>query len=275
MRILLSGQSGFIGKCVYKKLISESNSDDITVIDLRQKNINLKYSNYDLLIHCASSTPDNTADLNTIMEKNISILNNICNIIDKKNVLKIINLSSMSVYGRDADGYIDENVISKNPDTYGLSKIYTENYINTRYKNKLGILHLRLPGVTGKVENNIFLNRLYKKIKNDGCILIDDPNALFNNILDIDDLVNYIIKNKRFDNSNKNNELTLNLGSKYPITLKEVVELFFNKLEKKINIQMSNQTQKHFYINIDKAKENGFKPLKTEDAIIKFISSKG
>ena len=74
---------------------------------------------FDILIHCASATPNNS-DFDEIF-KNRKIDNDLCDLLEIIHIKHFIYLSSMSVYGN-INRIIDENTKPNSPNQYGLSK---------------------------------------------------------------------------------------------------------------------------------------------------------
>jgi len=269
MKILLTGSSGFIGRNIQNQI--RQNGHELFIFNMRDHGKLIEGPEIDVAIHCASATPDNTADQLAIFKNNEYIIEKLAHLVEKFKIKKIINLSSVAVYGKSITGTIDESPISNGLDLYGLSKLYTEKYLNNKYLNTdIKILHLRIPGVTGRGAGNIYLKRILEKISSDTKIEVNDGKLPFNNILDIDDLTKYIVKQLLPRNPSAPNTAT-NLASTLPIPLLEVIKLFYKYLKKPIDYTITNQYYPHFNIDIRKALSEGFDPLTTHDATIKFI----
>jgi len=269
MKILITGYTGFIGSHIYRKLLETEH--EVYLLNLREQTGRVNLPAIDAVIHCASATPENTPNTIDILRINQTLADTLVSVIENYGVKTVINLSSVAVYGKAITGETDETPKSIDLDIYGLSKLYVEKFLSARFLNtEKTLLHLRIPGVTGAGAKNIFLKRVLCSIKSNVEIKISGGNLPFNNILDIDDLTQYIM-NQLSESKRNTKNCTRNLSSTNPIPLREVIEIFYKTLEKSFNYTITEEQYPHFYININKALSEGFNPLNTRDAIIKFI----
>ena len=161
---MITGVSGLIGSSLYKaaeksgkkvlgigrNLISNENyfSTDLTK-NRSYKEINRLFK-VDTLIHTAAMVPKDKFGYqdSQIIEVNRKITDNTLNI----NASNIIALSSISIYGSDVCGVIDEN-ISPNPQSaYAKSKLDGERVLRSSIKNRK---ILRIPGVFAQSEKMV------------------------------------------------------------------------------------------------------------------------
>ena len=112
--------------------------------------------NFDLLIHCAAATPNNT-NFDSIPEINENIDKDLCDFLKKRTVKHVVYLSTMAVYGDIEVDVLNEKLKINNPNLYGYSKYLGENLVKqTCLKNNILISIIRLPGVVGKNMPYIF-----------------------------------------------------------------------------------------------------------------------
>ncbi len=161
MKLIITGSCGHIGSYVSNKIhlipkIKEvilidnlssnryislfnlkSNNYKFYQIDLTKKNSLNKFKNISYLIHCASMTnAENSFSVEKEMHKNnIDCMKNVIDFCSKKKV-KLIHLSSTSVYGKQAD-IVDENCEKKylKPQSpYAKIKLIEENMLKRSKK---------------------------------------------------------------------------------------------------------------------------------------------
>jgi nucleoside-diphosphate-sugar epimerase len=268
MKILITGYTGFIGSYIYDKLLQTKH--EVYLLNLREP-AEAKIPEIDAVIHCASATPENTPNSVDILRINQALADSLVHAIQAKRVKTLINLSSVAVYGKAITGEIDETPRSVDLDLYGLSKLYIEKFLSAKFLNTdTTLFHLRIPGVTGAKAKNIFLKRVLSSVKSNEEIKISGGDLPFNNILDIDDLTQYIACLLGRPKRSAENH-TRNLSSTDPIPLREVIKIFYDVLDKPFNYRITDSYYPHFYINSNKAISEGFNPLNTRDAVIKFI----
>lgn len=274
--ILLTGSSGFIGKNLLRNLVSSNFF--VYAIGRKKPNfrhINFKFIKYDLkkkiilkkirkiqcIIHTAAISPGNKITERKMLKYNFLTTKNIVDYAKKNKILKFIFLSSISIYGKIDASTLSENTRIKNPSAYGLSKLKNEEYIK---KSNLSSISIRLPGVVGKLSKRNLLTRILKSKKK--IIIAYNKNELFNNVIHVDNLSNFIIElcNKKFKRGN----IPVLVSSKKPIHFKKVM----NILAKKKKIKYIKKLKNSFVINNNLAiKKFKFKPWSTIYSLKKFV----
>ena len=274
--ILLTGSSGFIGKNLLRKLVSSNFF--VYAIGRKKPNfrhINFKFIKYDLkkkiilkkiikiqcIIHTAAISPENKITERKMLKYNFLTTKNIIDYAIKNKILKFIFLSSISIYGKIDEPTLSENTRIKNPSAYGLSKLINEEYIK---KSTLSSISIRLPGVVGKLSKRNLLTRILKSKKK--IINAYNKNKLFNNVIHVDNLSNFIIElcNKKFKRGN----IPVLVSSTKPIHFKKVMDI----LAKKKKIKYIKKLKNSFVINNNLAiKKFKFKPWSTIYSLKKFV----
>jgi nucleoside-diphosphate-sugar epimerase len=160
MNILLTGSTGFLGKIILRHLsksnkicgLSRNGSDYNYFLEKHVPKFNLQF---DLVIHAAgkahnrSKEPQDKSEFHVV---NVIGTQNLLEGLVKSGIPKyLVFISSVSVYGKDFGGGIDENapLLAKNP--YGLSKIQAEQIsLDWCKKHNVICTILRLPLLVGK-----------------------------------------------------------------------------------------------------------------------------
>ena len=262
-KVYITGASGFIGSEIKKEIEKYNEEYSIKF----GKIFDIGNEKFDILVNCASSTPENTVKNSDIAISNIQMADYICKLIEKNKINKIINLSSMSIYGKNAEGVINENSKFSEPTIYGSSKYIVEQMIIEACSNKsISNYHLRLPGIVGKNAKGIFLSNILKNISNNKAINIQNENSLFNNILHIEQLVSFIILLLQKEGSK-----VINLASLKPIKIKQIVSYIYKMKKIQPNIKIIKSQRPSFIIDINEAINYGFIPITTEESIKNYL----
>jgi len=158
MKILITGESGFIGKNLKEQLVSDDyevhapTSTELNLLDNSKVSQYLKEHYFDVILHAATwaATRTSTKDITRVFENNIRIFFNIarCN----KDFGKMIYYGSGAEFSREhwkpkmSEDYFDAYIPT---DQYGFSK-----YIMNKHAEKSkNIYNLRLFGIFGKYED--------------------------------------------------------------------------------------------------------------------------
>jgi nucleoside-diphosphate-sugar epimerase len=159
-KLLFTGGTGFLGKNMMAILEKQF---DVTTCGITLGNIiktNLSkevptlIQHYDIVLHAAGkahSVPKNITEEQVFFDINLHGTINLCAALEKSGVpTSLIFISSVSVYGLDHGVLINENHSLLAKDSYGLSKIKAESFIQNWCKQHNVICAiLRLPLVVG------------------------------------------------------------------------------------------------------------------------------
>ena len=278
MKILVTGDRGYIGTALCKKLISlnfEVVGIDINLYpDLVKTKRNYKRINKDVrkisssdlngidcIIHLAAISNDPLGELNEKITYDINYKATIRlgKLAKKKNIKTFIFISTQSVYGisKNISKEIKENTKNINPITaYARSKYKAEKELVKISKGYFKLIILRPATVFGESNNfrsDIVLNNLLGNAFLKKKINIFSDGTPWRPILHIDDMVSMIISS--LNNSNVLDKQIINLG--YPKKNYTVLHLakFVKKIvpNAKIRILNNKKDQRTYKVNFDKA----------------------
>lgn len=278
MKIIITGNSGFIAKYFYTNLSKKNivysitskkklanKKDNIIYLNLSNKNEVIKFIKSkkinnifkpDVVIHLSSITMNKkrTMDIN-ILDNNNEITKNIILICKKLKPYLFVNFSSTSVYPQNSGEY-NENSLTKpelnNDCLYGLSKYNSEvlfSYFFNLYKIKL--LNLRISQVLGEnMNSNRILPTLIKEINKKNTITLYGQGKRTSNFIEIEklySLVFFLIKNKvtGLYNIGDKNYSYMNLAKK--------IKSKYGNINTKI-ILLKNGISSKFKLNLNKLK---------------------
>lgn len=256
MRILILGSEGFIGKHLVNHFLYKGYDVTCADIVLQVKDnyilINPEAPNFSILFqnklfdYCVNATGAanvqfsfkyphtdyflNTANVYAILDA-IRLYNQHC---------AFVNLSSAAVYGNPIKLPINENAAVAPTSPYGLHKKYSEDICKEFYKY-FGIrtISARIFSAYGPGLKKQLLWDLYEKIlcANNSVKLFGTGKETrdFIYISDLVSAIECIIKSDFFNGE------AINIASGTSTTVKNIVELFRNQLNPKINIEFINE----------------------------------
>lgn len=277
--VLMTGIGGFIGNNIAEYLISKQynvigiyknrkpNNPKIPLIHMDLSKTIKELPNCDAIIHLAAQIQP--ASIEEYLDNTIQPMRNICNWAQKMLVKQFIYVSSTSIYG-ETIGEVNINSDRINLDDYGLTKYIGERILeNTNIKNRW---ILRLPRVLGKGTDmsSPWLPLLIKRLIQNEEVIYYNPNLIYNNLVYIDDISEFMEKILR----RKNEELKrIVLGGKQEATIIEILKLLKDELnsssiltEKKVN-----KRNTCYAIDVTEAQKNGFYCRDTTEIIKRFI----
>lgn len=273
--ILLTGSEGFIGSNVKSILVKNKFKVYCLVRKKKKNSKNIFYikKNFlnkkcDVIIHCAAKSPENNKFHRNDYNENISITKKIIKYSLKYKPKKIIFLSSLSVHGKIISKKVNENTKILNPDLYGKSKLFCEKMLK-KLSDKVSIVSIRLPGVIGKYSVRNWLTLILMKIKNNQSVDIYNLDQKFNNLIHVKELSLFIHK---LINHEFNGYHNLYLGTKNPIKIRSIINIFKYHLKSSIKLNVLGIKKNNFLIDYSNAKKNfNYKPTLTKKDIIRFI----
>lgn len=259
MNVILLGHTGFIGRNIYKYLISAGVNNLIGIstneIDLTKENshkILQKVLSPDCLVIMCAGVKKQLGDNLNSFEKNITIVNNFIRAVSKVHPKKMIYFSSASVYGEDVayHGEISEETPVQPRTYYGIAKYTAERLLEKSCADtQTQLVILRPPLVYGKDD----LSRgygptgfTYKAINNEEIIIWGDGSE-FREFVYVDDVARIV---SRLINNDYSGILNLASGKSY--TYKEIIDLLNEMKETNIKVVSRQRTKEkvnHHYSN--------------------------
>ena len=220
-RIAVTGANGYLGKQIISTFLSrgikifpivrnQNNSNEI-VCDLTDKESVEKAiisNNIDTIIHCAAMVPKKWEqyDEDNCYNQNIIMLQNIAH----EKLKRLIFCSSMTVYGVDAEGMIDESSATSASNAYSKSKLDCEEWLQKKYKGDYVIA--RLPGLFGgSRQSGLIYNLILSLSKQELPELVKEPPAW--SALHVDDAADLMYRLATFP---LENNIVCNLGYGIP-----------------------------------------------------------
>lgn len=251
-KIILFSPNGYVGSFLKKGLQNEKN---IQLCEMtRDSDINKYKGDYDILIYSASVTSARHETAEKYVQDNVVTAISVMDFCKRHHVKRIIYLSSDEIYGQLNTNRISEQAVMVNPNLYGATKYLAEKII---MESGISYYILRLPGIVGRVWGKNFIYNLMDQIKNNQQLELYNLNKKFNNIVYIDDLVQFIVRLCNIQNENKS-EIML-LGNIEEIKLEEIVTYLKNLYHSASPIRsIDTDYKRYFTLDVSKAVEYGY-----------------
>ncbi len=281
MRILITGNNGFIGTYLTQKL--QSDGHELVLCDL-SNGINIKnwneisgISNIDAVIHLAnlSFVPASFADPKLFYETNYLTTLNMLELCRQNNA-RLIYFSSY-MYGTPDYQPIDENHILKAYNPYSQTKLICESLCEGYHRDfKVPVTIFRPFNIYGKGQNPDFLIPTIINQAKTGEITIKDdrPKRDYIHVTDIVDAVSAVLNKPA-----KSTAIQIyNLGTGRSYSVKEVIDLVCRFSEKKPKYTCLNEIRQNEVMDtiadISKIKtEIGWEPMVSlEQGIMQLIN---
>jgi len=279
--IFITGANGFLGSYLYNnfRVITPASTVHHLTRGYSYKNQMLAVINSScdfnaVIIHAASATPVNTMQT-MVFQSNMHLTKEIADCIDCFGpTLRVINISSVSVYGNPV-GEIRESYVAEYLTQYGASKLSAEYYLNskfTAYSNNL--IHLRAPGIVGLGSyrrSRNFISAVARSMRHNEPISYKLDRHPFNNIVtdfQIFEICNYLVFSKAWKLTSRG--ASVNIASRSPKSLDKVLQRLKCALHSNSSMTSINEPDSAFYLNIDYALEIGLPLMDTFMSIDSF-----
>ena len=263
MKILVTGANGFIGSNIMKYLSNSGHTlfgcgrrpgkqadDRYFVCDLANDSLNL---DVDVIIHTAAISPSAKVGFNDYFINNVMVTKNLLGYAKRHNIKRIIYMGAVSSYG-EVRAALRENSPHNNPDDYGLTKYVAEKLVRD---SGIPYYTLILPGVVGMNCRDNWIMNTAQTLYSNQTLVYYNGQGMFNNILEVQDLCQFI--NKLLEEDLGESETYL-LGSSEMMTVEEVVCFLKDKFSSSSLLSENQQNRNTFYLDVSKAVCNGFSP---------------
>ncbi|MGD0074504.1 MAG: NAD(P)-dependent oxidoreductase [Candidatus Binataceae bacterium] len=223
----------------------------------------------DAIIHAAARTPvtwDGTAS--DYARSNILGMERLIEYARRVAVKYLLNLSTISVYGQFPGGELTEEAPFYRPDVYGTTK-YVAERILAAGASRIPGFSLRLPGVLAPNNFGPWIGKVLRKALDDAPITIYNPQASFNNVIDVEELVRFsdhVLKTRPAGID------AVNWGADRPCAIRDIVGLILEYSSSRSDVTEGVAAKGSFWINTDRLREEcGFQPADTRQMVQRYV----
>lgn len=285
MNLLITGTSGFIGghllgaaKAAGHKVTQLRHSEtiglhgDVLVGDLAALR-NLPENCFHTIIHTAGLSWPGDVSVADLARANVQGTSRLAAAAAKAGIPRIIFLSSLSALGKNisSSSYCSERTPPVDPDAYGLSKLLCERLLAEH--SKFSSLSIRLPAVLGKGAVRHFMARTAAQAMTGGDIEAHSPRRLFNNVLWIQDLCDFILAQLYQAPTNPQHDI-VHVAANNPLRMDEVLQCLCVGTSSRSRVVWGtppSYSQPAATVDTGKATQfYGFKPLSVWDTLARY-----
>lgn len=260
-KIILFTPNGYIGGYIKARVLKEKQLQLYTVT--RDSNLSEYRDNYDVMVYSAGITSARNEKAGKYVEDNVVTAVSMVNFCQEHSVKRIIYLSTDEIYGMTNVEVVTDKSVMVNPNLYATTKYLAEKII---IESGIPYFILRLPGVVGGIWGKNFMYSLMERIGSGETVELYNMDKEFNNIVDVDDLTEFIMLLCSYEDSGRSEILLL--GNTEKRKLKEIVyyiKELSHSSSKICNAKVGGQ--RYFTLDVAKAIEYGYSSKEIETII--------
>jgi nucleoside-diphosphate-sugar epimerase len=224
---------------------------------------------FDAIVHCAAETPARCPDPIALYTSNVKAMRHVCERALQAGARAVVFTSSMSAYGTISVPVVTEDTPPQDPDPYGRSKLEGERMLADAVARGLpSALSIRLPGTVGRGSHDNFLSHALKRILADEAITVRHKNALFNNIVYVGDLADFLAE---WIASPRPGYAVTNIAACDPIRIGDLFSLLFAHTGKPERITFLEDGKAPFQISLEHVIGLGYRPATVRDSVAAFV----
>ena len=291
MRVLLTGANSFVGRTVAETLSQEGHevagtyrSDDgrleplkaldnfsLFRVELAQiSSFDTLPQSFDAVIHCAAASSHVGLSYDEYISGNVLSTSNTAQFARSAGARKFVFLSTLSVHGDIEDTEVTAATPSRNPNLYGISKLFCERLLFDQ-ADDLPSIAIRLPAVLGRGAHRSWLPGLADRINRKLPISIYNASAPFNNAVlasDVSKFCSHLLKQDLVGHA------ALPIAASGLIKIRDVIRLMFEGMETTVEVTEHPAPGKSFIVSSREAIDGyGYAPSHIEDIVVQFAQS--
>lgn len=197
MRVLVTGNKGFIATCLNREL--QRQGHEVLGFDLHDDFEPLRRHHYDIVYHLAAIARTAECFNDPFGQPHRSNIELTCDLLERFSFDKIIYTSSCAIYGDQPTLPITENSLPNPPSVYGAQKLMSEKYVHfTRMHSKRVSVCLRLFNVYGELQSkagsypNVIASFL-RSLNTKGYIEVTGDGTQSRDFVYVDDVINALL----------------------------------------------------------------------------------
>lgn len=214
---------------------------------------------FDALVHCAAALPSRIADPDLLFAINVEGVRALLTCARRCGAGRVVNLSSMSVYGPISVPVVNESTPCRPGDAYGRGKLAAEGLVGDWAAESPGrhAVSLRLPGVVGAGSHDNFLSSVVARVAASQKVAAANPASRFNNVLCGAALAKFV---EHLLSGMPTGHRAFPLAAESDLTVQEVLEILLAALGRPLDVTFREDPRPAFLIGNDAAKAVGYRP---------------
>lgn len=223
---------------------------------------------FDAIVHCAAAIPAAVPDETELYERNVAAMERVLEIARRVGTARLVSCSSMAAFGNIETDVVHPATPSIAPGAYGRAKLEGERLLGAAAAATSGLaaLSIRLPGVVGLGSHDNFLSSVMAAILAGRPVTARNPDALFNNIVHVDDLAGFLIG--LLDTLPPGHRMTTIAADK-AIPIRRVIACMYEVAGRAETVRWE-VGGRPFLISPEPARALGFAPPDTADSVRRF-----
>jgi nucleoside-diphosphate-sugar epimerase len=282
---LVTGVGGFVGGAVARSLLQAGwqvtgayrkcrpaelegmGSLNLVAADLR--NCESLPGRYDYVVHCAAEVPARCPDEDELFCSNVEGTRCLLAHAAISGAQNVTYMSSMAVYGAVSAAVVDERTSLNTAGRYASSKAEGERQL-AEWADRTGGagVSIRLPGVVGTGGRNNFLCDTLQRILADQPLTAFNPDALFNNIVHVDDLAGFVVG---LAARMPKGHTALTIAAREPLAVRDVLARLYRRARRGEQITWGRRGEP-FVIGFERACALGYTPPTVAGALDHFVA---
>lgn len=277
-RVLVTGAGGFVGNYIARYLTKQGH--EVTGTMRQQKETKEIFSvficdlaegihitkSFDLIVHCAGSLPQHETDFRIFKRNNIDATDQLIKFALQQGIYRVVNMSTIGIYGEISDTVVTEETNRVNPDAYGMTKYVAECMF--RAEPKINCVSLRMPGIIGLESYKVWLTNTVEKFLGNEDVKIYSPNFKTGNFVWIDDLAKFVnrllqMKIWKYD--------VINIACVKKRSIIEIVNEIRQLTNSSSKILIDDQRGHPFCLDASRAVNMGYQSLDPLEIVRKYI----
>lgn len=278
MRILVTGAGGFAGRQVADTLHANGYEVVGTVhsseIKAAFKTVRLDLAEpwpdmgcFDAIINTAGVLPQRVTAYSAHVRAHIDVMRRLIAYAKERGIPRVVNYSSIGIYGEIHTETIDEDTDRVNPDAYGMTKYMAECLL--RETDGIESISLRMPGVIGKGSRDIWLTRTIEKFRCGEPVHIYTPDFPTRNFVWNQDLAEFVVQLLQMPTWKYD---AICIAAHETITVREIVEIIQRLTQSKSKIIVDNCMRKPFCIVDNRAMEMGYHSISPANMVERMVT---
>ncbi len=240
----------------------------IAQVDLAAETVALPAGPFDAIFHCAAAIPSAVPDEAELIRINVEGTRRLFAHAVDVGARVIVFCSSMAVYGRIAVDIVGPDTPVSDANAYGRSKLAAERMLAelSRTHAVLRALSIRLPGVVGAGSHDNFLSDTMGRLAAGEMISVRNPDALFNNVVHMDDLARFT---STLLTALPSGHRVTTIAAVDPLPVREVVGILRDAAGGAGEVRYRSEGHS-FLISNEHARALGYRPATVRDAVQRF-----